>query len=56
MTERGPAAAPRPVELAGLYSLVLEHQADLGTLRRVNPELTTLAAWLGSERWTPSKP
>jgi uncharacterized protein YbjT (DUF2867 family) len=31
------------------------YRADLTALRRVNPDLTTLAAWLGSGSWTPSK-
>ena len=31
------------------------YRADLAALRRVNPELTTLASWLASRSWTPPR-
>ena len=31
------------------------YQADLAALRRVSPDLVTLASWLASGSWTPPK-
>lgn len=31
------------------------YRADLAALRRVSPDLTTLASWLASGSWTPPK-